>query len=105
MARLSTLINRMTGIADQKVPLERMQRVNTALRRRLDDAVEDVFNRACLNGDLQTAAELLAVLANMHQRRQLAVGRDRRLSEAALVRARRELAQRQGRADEPADAA
>jgi hypothetical protein len=96
MPRLSTLISRMTGMSEPRVPQERLERVNTAFRRRLDDAVEDVFSRACLSGDLQTATELLAVLENMHQRRQVAVGHDRRLSDTTLMRARRELALRQG---------
>jgi hypothetical protein len=45
--------------------MARLERVNPALRRRLDNAVVEAFNRPCLNGNLEMAAELLAVLNTM----------------------------------------
>ena len=69
------------------------RRLNGALRRRLSDRVMAVFHEACLNGDIDTAEELLAVLEAMHRRRQVAAG-DRRISDEDLVRAREDLATR-----------
>ena len=69
------------------------ERINRVLRRRLSDRVEDVFQEACVSGDLETAEELLSVLEAMHARRQALVG-DRRISNVDLVRAREDLARR-----------
>jgi hypothetical protein len=68
-------------------------RMNRALRRRLSDRVLEVFQEACVSGDLATAEELLAVMEAMQQRRQAASG-DRRLSQSDLENARGELASR-----------
>lgn len=66
-------------------------RMNRALRRRLSDRVMDVFQEACVAGDLATAEELLAVMEAMQERRQAAAG-DRRMSQSDLENARGELA-------------
>jgi hypothetical protein len=66
-------------------------RMNRTLRRRLSDRVMDVFQEACVAGDLATAEELLAVMQAMYERRQTAVG-DRRLSQQDLENARDGLA-------------
>ncbi len=95
MRRISTFVGRIAGLAEPTVPHARLERVNQALRRRLDDAVEEVFTRACLTGDLDTAADLLAVLKNMHARRQQRVGRDRRLNDTIIQAATQELERRQ----------
>lgn len=91
LRKLSTFVGRVTGLAQPKIPDSRLGRINSAFRRRLDDAVEDVFSRACLSGDLETAGELLHVMENMHQRRIKAFGSDRRINDEMIVRARREL--------------
>jgi hypothetical protein len=76
------------------VPGDRLQRLQQAFRRRLDDAVVDVFQRACLSRDLDTAAELLTVLENMNERRRRTYGGERRISDATVAQAREELARR-----------
>jgi hypothetical protein len=91
---MATFVSRLTSLSEPSVPHTRLERVSQALRRRLDDAVEDVFNRACLNGDLDTAAELLGVLKNLHARRQARVGQERRISDQIILRATQELARR-----------
>ncbi len=63
--------------------------------------MEDVFNQACLNGDLATAGELLDVLTKMHERRKIAFGRDRRINDDTILRARAELERRQRVRDLP----
>lgn len=64
------------------------------MRRRLDDAVEDAFYRACLNGDLETASDLLNVLVAMHERRRQKYANDRRINDDTVQRARAELDRR-----------
>jgi hypothetical protein len=68
-------------------------RINRVLRRRLSDRVAEVFEEACVGGDLETAEELLEVLEAMHRRRQAAVG-ERRISTDELARAREQVAAR-----------
>jgi hypothetical protein len=68
-------------------------RMNRTLRRRLSDRVLDVCQEACMSGDLQTADELVAVLEQMHARRQTIVG-DRRISNEDIVRMREDIASR-----------
>ena len=71
-----------------------LDRINRTFRRRLSDKVEDVFQAACLAGDLDAAEDLLTTLERMHERRVLELGGERRISDDALVRARKELARR-----------
>ena len=91
----STLIGRMAQLAQPRVPAERLERINQGFRRRLDDAVEEVFQQACLGGDLEAARELLGVMTAMHARRQQAFGGDRRIADDALQRANQELVRRE----------
>lgn len=92
--RWSTLVGRMTVLSQPRVPAERLDRVHLSLRRRLDDAVEQVFRQALLNGDLDTAGELLDVLSAMHDRRQQKFGSERRINDDLLRKARDDLARR-----------
>lgn len=93
--RWSTLVGRMAVLSQPRAPAERLDRIHQAWRRRLDDAVEDVFRQACLAGDLDTAEGLLGVLGRMHTRRATRYGSERRISDDALRRAQEELARRQ----------
>jgi hypothetical protein len=69
------------------------ERINRVFRRRLSDRVTEVFDEACISGDLDTAEELLVVLEAMHVRRQAAAG-ERRIGDEDVVRARDEFATR-----------
>jgi len=70
-----------------------LDRLNRTFRRRLRDRVEDLFQDACITGDLATAEELLNVLENMQKRRQ-GSGQDRRVGDTRFTAAREELARR-----------
>jgi hypothetical protein len=74
-----------------QIPGARLARVNQALKRRLDDDIEEVFSRACASNDLESANDLLMLLEKWHARRSASYGRERRISGANLVRARKEL--------------
>jgi hypothetical protein len=100
LRRLTALISdsfvrRHIPAPDRPAPMSVVvrDRINRVLRRRLSDRVSDVFDEACISGDLATAEELLAVLEAMHTRRQALVG-ERRLSADDMVRAREQLAAR-----------
>ena len=73
------------------VPPARLAQVQGVQNRRVSDAVEDAFRRACLAGDLPTARDLMIVFERMHQRGKR-LGGDRRTWEERLQRARHELA-------------
>jgi hypothetical protein len=74
-----------------RIPGARLARMNQSLKRRLDDDVEEVFSRACATNDLEAAADLLMLLEKWHARRSANYGRERRISGANLLRARKEL--------------
>jgi hypothetical protein len=80
-----------TRLHEVQIPGARLARVNQSLKRRLDDDVEEVFNRACATNDLESAADLLALLEKWHLRRQANYGRERRITGVGLERARKEL--------------
>jgi hypothetical protein len=78
-------------LTEVQIPGSRLARVNQSLKRRLDDDVEEVFNRACATNDLEAATDLLALLEKWHARRQANYGRERRITGVGLERARKEL--------------
>ncbi len=83
--------NRSSRVTEVAIPGARLARVNQSLKRRLDDDVEEVFNRACASNDLESATDLLALLEKWHTRRSANYGRERRIAGANLQRARKEL--------------
>ena len=88
---LGFLMRHSLGLRETAVPDSRLERVNQAVRRRLDDDLEDMIRRACAGNDLEAAAELLALLKKWRERRALRYGHDRRGDRAELRRIRQEL--------------
>ncbi len=79
--------------SSEREMLEKLtSRINSVLRRRLSDRIEAVFQAARLAGDLETAAELLAVLVNVRERGRQTLRGERRVSEDPVTKARDELA-------------
>ena len=91
MRTFGFIVNRSSSMHEMRIPSARLARVNQSLKRRLDDDVEEVFNRACATNDLEAANDLLVLLEKWHARRSASYGRERRISGAALQRARKEL--------------
>ena len=91
MRTFGFLVNRASSLHEMRIPSARLARVNQSLKRRLDDDVEEVFNRACATNDLEAAGDLLALLEKWHVRRSASYGRERRISGANLARTRKEL--------------
>ena len=93
MRLLTALFESRRRVPEQDIPETRMDRLRQSYRRRLSDALEDVFHRACTENDFRTAACLYAVLEDMYRRRQNTYGSERRFSEDVLTRAREALEQ------------
>lgn len=98
MSRIAGLFHRATiGLGETpepetQIPAERMARVQGVLRRRVSDAVEDAFQRACLAGDLTTARDLIGVLERMIERGESLREGERRRLPGLVRRLREELA-------------
>ena len=91
-ARLSPL-----GAGRPDASAEPPYQVQNSLRRRLEDAVEDVFRAALQRGDLASAEDLLGVMENMHARARVRFQAERKGTVAMLDRARKELDARKSR--------
>src|ERR1700733_13990710 len=59
-------------------------RMTGTYRRRLDDAMVAVFDRACTTNNLDAAADVLEVLITWHRRRSAKYGRERRINDDHL---------------------
>ncbi len=70
------------------IPADRINRLGHSYQRRLGDALEDVFHRACVEGDARTAAGLFAVLEDLHTRRAQEKASERRITDDVLTKAR-----------------
>jgi hypothetical protein len=81
----------------QLAPAQPPYEVRNWLRRRLEDAVEDVFRAALQRGDLASAEDLLGVMENMHARARVRYNAERRGAAMVLERARKELDTRRSR--------
>jgi hypothetical protein len=67
------------------------------LRRRLEDAVEDVFHAALERGDLASAQDLLGVLESIHVRARVRFQAERKGTALMIDRARNQLGSRKAR--------
>jgi len=86
-----------------KNPEEVAARMNRIHRRRLSDRFYELFQEACLSGDLVTAEELLTMVEDAEKQRRANFGGDRRKSDDFLALAREELAWRKKVARTPAE--
>jgi hypothetical protein len=91
MKGFSVLLRPRDAFVEQNIPAHRLDRIRGELRRRLSDQVDEVFNRACSEGDHRTAAALYAILEDMHARRLTKFGHERRISVQSLADARKAL--------------
>lgn len=88
----SWLIGKSTRFAEPETPPDparlraRIDGVARSFRRRLTDRIEDLFEEACLSGDLETAEALLGAHATASARGAAGRGRDRRQSAQTLAR-------------------
>ena len=92
LANLSQL-----GQNNQEAPASPAHQPPNPLRRRLEDAVEDLFHTALRRGDLASAEDLLCVMENIHARARVRSQSGRKSTALMLARARNELASRKAR--------
>jgi hypothetical protein len=91
MKTFGLLVRKTSGPHEVRIPGARLARVNQSLRRRLDDEIEAVFNRACATNDLEAAADLLTLMEKWHARRPAGHGHERRTGGEHLRRVRKQL--------------
>jgi len=92
MRPLTNLIYRgCSNMSEPRLPAPRQPQKRRTLRRRLEDHIETLYNRARRIDDFDAASDLLGVLEAWFARRPTKVGRERRINGASLQRARREL--------------
>jgi len=87
----------LLGEKSREAPSPPPYQVQNWLRRRLEDAVEDVFRAALQRGDLASAGELLGVMESMHARARVRFGAERKGTAMMIDRARKELEARKAR--------
>ena len=80
-----------TNLRAPQIPDMRQALSKPSQRRRLDDAMVAIFERACAGNNLDAAAEILTVLETWHERRAAKYGRERRIDDRHLVVMRAEL--------------
>jgi hypothetical protein len=100
MRRLSFGIGggvKLTPLGESQAAAPPPYQVQNWLRRRLEDAVEDVFRAALQRGDLASAEDLLGVMESMHARARVRFNSERRGTALMIDRARKELEARKAR--------
>lgn len=75
----------------------RTPQMQASPRRRLEDAVEDIFHVALQRGDLASAEDLLGVMENMQARARVRFHAERRGTALMIERCRKELEVRRTR--------
>jgi hypothetical protein len=91
MRPLGFSLSSITRLHEAPIPGSRSGRTNWPHRRRLDDALEAVFQRACATNNMDAAADVLAVLEKWHDRRTVKYGSERRIDGRVITAMRAEL--------------
>ncbi len=86
MSARSTVITAQSHLSDAKVPHTWRDPVTGSLHRRLADGINAAFEHACRHGDLDTAADLIAVLEDQRDRWISVNGGERRRSDQLINR-------------------
>lgn len=102
MRRIPYLLN-SARLAPSRTPVVWVR--PTTPTRRLDDALHEIFDRACAIGDAAAAADVLAVLEKWHARRRASDRFNRRADPERLRRARLALERLRGAAPSAGDVA
>jgi hypothetical protein len=84
-------------VEDPRAAQRPASQMQSWLRRRLEDAVEDIFYAALQRGDLAAAEDLLGVMENMQARAKIRFHAERRGTAMMLDRCRKELDSRRHR--------
>jgi hypothetical protein len=94
MRPFGILVDQAMKLREPSIPSDRQARVNPPPLRLLDDAVTEAFNQACIAGDLEAAADLLALVEKWHSRRSYSGEQARRTDRIFAKRMQGELERR-----------
>jgi hypothetical protein len=94
MRPFGTLIEKAVKFREPSIPGARLDRVTPRTENWLVEGTYELFEHACITSDLETAAELMALLAKWHGRRTYKDYEQRRLVIIQLKRMRGELDRR-----------
>lgn len=94
MRPFGSLIDKAVQLRKPAIPDRRLARVNPPVLSRLDDGVIELFDQACITGELEAAADLLAVLEQWLGRRRYTDDAQRRMGGVHLKRMHGELDRR-----------
>ena len=94
MRPFGSLIDKAVKLSTPPIPDPRLARVNPPVMGRLHDGVSELFDHACITGDLEPAGDLLTLLETWHARRPYDNEEQRRMGGTHLKRMRGELERR-----------
>jgi hypothetical protein len=94
MRPFGSLIEKAAKFREPPIPGARLDRVRPATVHRLDEGITELFDYACITGDLEAAADLLALMEKWHARRAYDDEEQRRPGSVQLKRMRAELERR-----------
>ena len=94
MRAFGILLDKTVRLRGPTIPNGRQARANPPAVRLLDEAMCEVFNEACLIGELEVAADLLALMEKSSARRSYADEETKNTDRICLRRMRGELERR-----------
>jgi hypothetical protein len=94
MRPFGSLIDKAVQLSKPPIPDPRLARVNPPVVSRLDQGIAELFDQACMAGELEPAADLLALLEGWQARRTFADEQQRRTAAVQLKRMQSELERR-----------
>jgi hypothetical protein len=94
MRPFGSLIDKAVQLSKPPIPGPRLARVNPPVISRLDEGIAELFDQACMTGELEAAADLLALLEQWQAHRTYADEQQRRMAGVQPKRMRGELDRR-----------
>lgn len=94
MRSFAFLVEKIGAFREPAVPDERLSRANPSGTQLIDEAIKSAFDLACMNDDLDAAADLLALIQKRHTVRAHADAEARRVGGYYVRRMRGELDRR-----------
>jgi hypothetical protein len=94
MRPFGSIIDKAIQLRKPPIPDPRLERVNPPVMSRLDEGIMELFDQACVTGELEAAAELLALMEKWQARRAYPDEQQRRMGGVHLKRMHGELERR-----------
>jgi hypothetical protein len=94
MRPFGSLIDKAVQLRKPEIPDRRLERVNPPVMGRLDEGVMELFDHACVSGELESAADLLALMEKWQTGRAYPDEQQQRMGGVHVKRMRGELERR-----------